>query len=51
MGCFGKGSSPEIYQQCSTNPRLCNTLYLDGAFSGISSFFVAAASALAFTLY
>ena len=24
VGCYGKGSSTEIYQQCSTNPRLCN---------------------------
>merc|ERR1711898_48266 len=35
MGCYGKGNSPEIYQQCSTNPRLCNTQYWDGALGGI----------------
>lgn len=29
MGCFGPGSSPELYQQCSTNPRLCNVQYAD----------------------
>ena len=27
MGCYGKGNSPRYYQQCSTNPRLCNTVY------------------------
>ena len=29
MGCFGPGSSPNLYQQCSTNPRLCNVEYAD----------------------
>lgn len=45
MGCYGKGSSPELYQQCSTNPRLCNVVYEDFARSKMAvSFFVALAS-------
>lgn len=28
MGCFGPGSNLEIYQECSTNPRLCNVEYV-----------------------
>lgn len=27
MGCYGKGSSPALYQRCSTNPRLCGVTY------------------------
>ena len=27
MGCYGKGSSPNLYQRCSTNPRLCKVSY------------------------
>ena len=27
MGCYGMGSSPNLYQQCSTNPRLCGVEY------------------------
>lgn len=27
MGCFGPGSNLEIYQSCSTNPRLCGIEY------------------------
>ena len=28
MGCYGPGSGPpKSYAQCSTNPRLCNTVY------------------------
>lgn len=27
MGCYGKGNKIELYQQCSTNPRLCNVVY------------------------
>lgn len=29
MGCYGKGNSPNIYQQCSSKPRLCNVSYVD----------------------
>jgi hypothetical protein len=31
MGCYGKGANVEFYQQCTTQPRLCNTQYFDGA--------------------
>lgn len=27
MGCFGRGSAPKLYQECSENPRLCDVEY------------------------
>jgi hypothetical protein len=27
IGCYGPGSSPALYQQCSGNPRLCGVTY------------------------
>merc|ERR1712046_111831 len=27
MGCYGKGNSPKVYQECSANPRLCDVKY------------------------
>lgn len=52
MGCFGKGSSPEVYQQCTSQPRLCNTQYYDGAtnLKALTWAFFASA-ALLFTLF
>lgn len=29
MGCFGPGSKPNVYQQCSTKPRLCGVEYTE----------------------
>lgn len=49
MGCYGKGSKPELYAQCSTNPRLCNTVY-KGAIKTALSWGVAGALAVAATL-
>jgi len=45
MGCFGKGTAPELYQQCSTNPRLCNVVYI-GALASIKPLSILAAGAL-----
>lgn len=44
VGCFGRGSAPELYQSCSANPRLCNVVM--GALAGVKpvSWLLAAAS-------
>ena len=31
IGCYGKGSSPSVGQQCSTNPRIQGAVQLMGA--------------------
>lgn len=51
QGCYGRGSAPELYQQCSTNPRLCNVVY-QGAIAGVKpiSWFVAGLSTM-FLMY
>lgn len=49
MGCYGMGSAPELYQQCSMNPRLCNVVM--GGVTATVSMAVASASALFMTLY
>lgn len=52
MGCYGKGNSPELYQQCSGNPRLCNVVYeVDGAMVKSASLLVLGATALYSTLF
>lgn len=52
QGCYGKGSAPALYQECSSNPRLCGTLLgTIGAVYTSVSWAVAGASALYMTLY
>jgi hypothetical protein len=34
MGCYGPGSTPEIQQSCSMNPKTCG---FDGAFNMVLS--------------
>ena len=49
MGCYGVGSAPELYQECSMNPRLCNVIM--GAVINSVSLAVAGASALYMTIF
>lgn len=52
VGCYGKGSAPELYQECSSNPRLCGVLLgTIGAVTNSVSLAVAGASALYMTLF
>jgi len=52
MGCYGKGSAPELYQGCSANPRLCNAVYNSALASiGPVSLFAAGALLVSQTLY
>lgn len=50
MGCYGKGNKLELYQQCSTNPRLCNVVY-ESAMTKSVSLFLAGATAVYATLF
>jgi len=52
VGCYGKGSAPELYQECSSNPRLCGVLLgTIGAVKTTASLAIAGATALYMTLF
>lgn len=50
MGCFGPGSSPTLYQQCSANPRLCGLEYGDAKW-GMALSATATAAMIAMNLF